>query len=48
MNKDRLIEAEIGDNKEHVYFRCAPCQGVKICPEKGCNYIAPIREKKRM
>ena len=46
MNKDRLIEAEIGDNKERVYYRCAPCQGVKMCPEKGCNYIAPIREKR--
>lgn len=46
MNKDRLIEAEIGDNKEHVYYRCAPCQGVKMCPEKGCTYVAPIREKR--
>ena len=46
MNKDRLIEAEIGDNKEYyVYYRCAPCLGVKVS-RKGCNYIAPTREKR--
>ena len=46
MNKDRLIEIEIGDNKENVFYRSAACQGVKMCPEIGCTYVAPIREKK--
>ena len=46
MNKDRLIEVEIGESKEHVFYRSAPCQGVKMCPENGCSYVAPIREKR--
>ena len=46
MNKDRLIEAEIGESKEHVFYRSAQCQGVKMCPENGCSYVTPIREKR--
>ena len=46
LNKDRLIEVEIGDEKEKVYYRSAPCLGVKTCPEFGCDYVAPIREKR--
>ena len=46
MNKDRLVQVEIGDSKEFVFFRSASCLGVKVCPEVGCNYTAPIREKR--
>ena len=46
MNKDRLIEVEIGDKKESVFYRSASCLGVKMCPEAGYNYLAPIREKR--
>ena len=46
VNKDRLIEVEIGDKKESVFYRSASCLGVKMCPEAGYNYLAPIREKR--
>ena len=45
LNKDRKIEAEIGGKKENVYYRTAPCIGVKTCTVSGCTYIAPIHEK---
>ena len=45
LNKDRKIEVEIGGKKENVYYRTAPCIGVKTCTVSGCTYIAPIREK---
>ena len=45
-NKDRLIEVEIGATKEKVFYRSASCLGVKSCPEEGCDYVAPIREKR--
>ena len=46
MKKDRLIEVEMGNNKENVYYRSASCLGVKMCPEQVCTYVAPIREKR--
>ena len=46
VNKDRLIQVEVGDNKESVFYRSASCLGVKVCPEVSCNYLAPIREKR--
>ena len=33
-------------NKKEVFNRSAPCLGVKYCPEKECNHIVPIREKR--
>ena len=46
LNRDRLISVEIGDKKEEVYYRSAPCLGVKYCPHTGCNHVVPIREKR--
>ena len=46
MNKDRLIEVEMSGKKESVYYRCAPCLGVKICPVNGCIHVVPIHEKR--
>ena len=51
LNKDRLIEMEIVDKnglatKEKMFYRSAPCSGVKKCPELDCKYIAPIRERR--
>ena len=46
LNKDRLIEVEIGNKKEKVFYHSAPCLGVKVCSEPGCSHVAPIRERR--
>ena len=40
INRDRFITVEIG-NKKEVFYRSAPCLGVKYCPEKECNHVVP-------
>ena len=42
----RLISVEIHGKTEEVYYRSAPCLGVKICPWGGCNDVVPIRDKR--
>ena len=46
LNRDRLITVEIGCEKEEVFYRSAPCLGVKYCPQEGCSHIVPIRDKR--
>ncbi len=46
LNKDRRIEVEVGNKKESVYYRTAPCIVVKHCSVSGCGYVAPVREKR--
>ena len=29
-------------NEETLLYRSAPCNGVKMCPVKGCKYVASI------
>ena len=45
LNKSRLITAEIAGKMEEVYYRSAPCLGIKQCPHESCNYAVSIREK---
>ena len=47
LNKDRLINVEINGKSEEVYYRSAPCQGVKYCPTDECTHIVPIRDKRK-
>ena len=47
LNKDRLLEMNVGGKKEYIYYRSAPCGGVKVCNEHSCNYVAAVREKRR-
>ena len=47
LNKPRLISADIAGKMEEVYYRSAPCLGVKRCPREGCNHVVPIRDKRR-
>ena len=42
LNKDRLIKIEIWE----VYYRSAPCLGVKYCPKDKCTHIVPICDKR--
>ena len=37
----------IDGKDEQVFYKSAPCNGVKVCSEKGCHYVAPIRELRR-
>jgi len=46
LNRDRLINVEILGKTEEVYYRSAPCLGVKICPQGGCSHVVPIRDKR--
>ena len=46
LNKDRLIEVTIDNDKLQLYYRSAPCNGVKQCSAPDCMYTAPLREKR--
>ena len=46
LNKDRLIKFEVNDKMEEVYYRSAPCLGVKYCGSKDCSHVVPIRDKR--
>ena len=46
LNKDRLIKVDIGDKCEEVYFRSAPCLGVKYCSSNDCSHVVRIRDKR--
>ena len=46
LNRDRLISVEIHGKSEDVYYRSAPCLGIKYCPQDGCNHVVPIRDKR--
>ena len=41
-NKDYSIIVEIGGSKEELVYRCAPCNGVKVCSQSDCNFVAPV------
>ena len=35
------------DGKElKVVYCSAPCNGVKMCPVEGCNYIVPVKDQR--
>ena len=42
INKDRLLEMDVGGKKEHIYYQSAPCGEVKVCNEPSCNYVAAV------
>lgn len=46
LNKARLITADIAGKREEIFYRSAPCAGVKVCSQEGCNYIVPIRDRR--
>jgi len=46
LNRDRLITVDISGKKEEVYYRSAPCSGVKSCRENDCDHVVPIRDKR--
>ena len=39
-------KVQIDGKDVSVVYRSAPCNGVKVCPESGCPYVAAIREQK--
>ena len=46
LNRDRLIKIDVNDTTEEMYYRSAPCLGVKYCPIEGCHHIVPVRDKR--
>ena len=46
LNKEHLITVQISGKSEEVFYRSAPCLGVKYCPEKECKYTIPIHDKR--
>ena len=46
MNRDRLIKIDVNYTTEEMYYRSAPCLGVKYCPIEGCQHIVPVRDKR--
>ena len=41
-NKDRQVTVKIAGKSETLMYRVASCNGVKVCPEKFCDYVAPF------
>ena len=41
-----MIQTVIKNQNDTVFYRTAPCNGVKMCTISGCTYVAPIREKR--
>ena len=41
-NKDREITVTLDEKVEKLVYRVAPCNGVKVCPQEGCDYVAPV------
>ena len=41
-NKDREITVTIDGKVEKLMYRVAPCNGVKLCSQDGCDYVAPM------
>ena len=46
LSKDRLVELMIDNDKVQLYYRSAPCNGVKQCSAPDCEYTVPVREKR--
>ena len=41
--RDREVNINLGNEGDTtLMYRSAPCNGVKLCPEKECNYVAPM------
>ena len=38
-NKDREITVTIDGKVEKLMYRVAPCYGVKLCSQDGCDYV---------
>ena len=46
LNKDCLITVKICGRNEDVFYRSAPCLGVKYSPQKDYQYTVPICDKR--
>ena len=44
MNIDRKIKVTIDGIEEELFYRMAPCGGVKKCPESGCSYVCAVKD----
>lgn len=38
----REVQVKIGDDNEVLMYRASPCNGIKVCPVEGCEYVAPV------
>ena len=43
----RKISTVVGKKEEEVYYKIAPCKGIKKCGESGCSYIISTWENKQ-
>ena len=53
IQQDNSLNEQACDKKltaklEKMFYRSAPCLGVKHCPQQGCKYVAPIRERRNL
>lgn len=46
LRQKREVTFIIDEKEELLYYRMAPCGGVKICPVKGCSYMASTKDHK--
>ncbi len=35
---------KVEDEELKVIYRSAPCNGVKVCPDEGCDYTVPVKD----
>ena len=48
LNPDRAVTLHINGKDETVFYRTAPCNGVKVCSAPNCCHVQPLNSKKNM
>ena len=46
LNPDRMVTMNINGIDEEVFYRMAPCNGVKVCSASDCSHAQPLNSKK--
>ena len=48
LNPDRMVTMNINGIDEEVFYRMAPCNGVKVCSALDCSHAQPLNSKKNL
>ena len=48
LNPDRAVTVAINGKDEVVFYRMAPCNGVKVCSTPDCSHVQPFNSKKNL
>jgi len=48
LTSDRCVTIEINGSEESIFYRLAPCNGVKLCSGAGCDHVQSRNSKKNL